>query len=169
MKLMIKIVMAGINMCCLIISLCYPNSATPISVLPLIVTTASWAVLSQGNDLSIHENKQKMGILIFSTVIAMMCIVIGLTCNINSNTELSDTGLSEQTKLNDYVVSFREDVALLGEKYFKYIYFALFAFISVSILILSEVVASYRSILHRSGENNNINFLISSKIKRSHK
>lgn len=143
MKTYIKIVMAGVNVVCLLITLLYPNSATPISLLPVIVTTTSWVFLSQKTTLSKIVDKRRREYLIFSTVLAVICVVIGITCRINQ----SSCGA-------EYSISFALETALIGGFSFDYVWFAGSAFLAILFLLVAEVVASHRSQLRRDAENN---------------
>lgn len=119
----VKIVMAGINIVCLIVTLLYPNSATPFAVVPVIVTTTSWTLFDKrGSSKFTH-------FLVVATFVASICLLIGLTSSVHDVNSVN--GISESPY---YSIVFNEKVAFIGGTSFSYgIFVALIlGFFSVS-------------------------------------
>lgn len=141
MKTNVKIVMAGVNIACLLITLLYPNSATPVSLLPVIVTVTSWVFLSREDGLSNKAAKRQREYLVFSTVLAVICVVMGVTSRI------------QQAKCGTgYVVCFIKETALIGDFSFDYAWFAGTVFFAILFLIVSEVIAAKRGRFQQPNE-----------------
>lgn len=145
MKTNVKIVMAGVNVACLLITLLYPNSATPVSLLPVIVTATSWVFLSRDANSSDKTAKRQREYLVFSTVLGVISIVMGVTSRI------------QQVKCGTgYIVRFIKETALIGDFSFDYAWFAVTIFIAILFMIVSEVIAAHRDQLQRRSEKGNM-------------
>ena len=133
MNILIKIIMMGINIVCLLITLAYPNSATPFSLIPIIITTATWVFAS------IQSGKKAKSTYVIFIVLAMFvsafCVILGLTTEI-----LPTEGIS-----NRYRVIFHNSVAMCGGMEFPYTYFFIFALLSIIGLIIGEFVGTKKS------------------------
>lgn len=131
-RIFVKIILAAVNAVCLAITLFYPNSATPFSLLPVIVTLASWVFVSNQNkphSVIYLEKDFRKEYLICAVVIASMCIILGSTGIISGEN-------------GKYIFTFRSEVAFLADLEFDYLLFAATAFISIMILIISEVIST---------------------------
>lgn len=137
MKTYIKIVMAGINIICLSVTLLYPNSVTSISLLPVIITVSSWVFLSNGEHLSASTKKRRREYLVFSTVFAVLCTVMGVTGRIQQAVTGSDS-------ISGYSIRFTDETAIIGGLSLDYFWFGLIAFISITFLVISEVIATHK-------------------------
>lgn len=164
--------MAAVNIVCLTVTLLYPNSATPFSLLPIIITTASW-VFSSSDHYSAYDTRggaaSRVVYLVFSVLIASGCILLGLTSSVGSDAEFADNIVveSEENKEytneesadienspthtweniyagigGEYFFEVGKDVAFFANNKFGYIKFALVAFISILSLIVTEVIAT---------------------------
>lgn len=99
----VKVVMTGINFVCLIITLLYPNNATPFAVVPVIATTTAWVLIDK-------EGHAFSRFLVLATCVASICLLIGLTGTLEKKSPSSIY----------YRVLFNENVAFIGDTSFDY-------------------------------------------------
>lgn len=123
-----KLVLSGINIACLIITLLYPNSGTPFSIIPIIVTASSWIFMTNRSD---ELTQKKTGLLVFATFLGAFCMTIGLTATIEPLEGYS----------SNYIVYIRDSVAILGGISFSYWTMAVI-FTSVIVLMVADVAAT---------------------------
>ena len=81
MSLRAKITMIAINLVGLVVTLAYPNSATPIAVLPVIVSVSTWLI-------TFDEQKQPItkyiGYLLSIVLLGALCILLSFLCDIEA-------------------------------------------------------------------------------------
>lgn len=133
MSTQVKIVMAAINVACLIVTLLSPTDITPLVLLTTIASTVSWAFTTQG------ETKQGRKNLILYTClasfVAVVCIVLGVTSSISNACSTENPGL--------YTIVFDDSLAFLAGKSFHYGWFAVPIFILMVSLMCIEVISSH--------------------------
>ena len=81
MSIGLKIIVAAVNLVCLIVTLIYPNDATPISLLPCWVTAGMW-IYNRLSSFSGRKTKALVLILplVFLTICASFSFCIGFAC-----------------------------------------------------------------------------------------
>ena len=83
MTIGLKIIVAAVNLVCLVVTLIYPNDATPISLLPCWITTGTWLY----NRLSSFSGKKTKALVVlilplaFLTFCAAFSFCIGFACD----------------------------------------------------------------------------------------
>ena len=137
----VKIVMIGINFACLFQNLQNPSQVTPFSVLPVIVTSTSWVFIDKNSKILTTV------LLIGSTIIGIMCFLIGINMKINSETlvmEMIDSGKPVLVNFN-----------------FDYKWFAYSSFFYYFVLTIADIIVSQRI------KNNPKDIYIDKEIKES--
>lgn len=156
----VKMIMAGVNIGCLLITLLLPNSSTPFSLLPILVMSVSWVFAANSSDARFGFNRAVIQFLAFTIVLAVGCCIIGATCKIYPNdpkqgtnpesTAVQDSSAAAQTENEDdenkkvsicnYKICIDDTVAIFGGKSFNYLYFASIYAVSTSVIIVSELI-----------------------------
>ena len=115
-----RIVVAIINFISLVVTLIYPNTATPISILPVVIGVTTWAFFHY-NEYK-EDGKKKAKIVVWTTVIlSCISVLLFVTC-----------------ELNNHVFKFKEDVAYLSGKTIEYYLFAIPTFVVTVLLMVAE-------------------------------
>ena len=133
MSTQVKIVMAAINIACLIVTLLSPADITPFVLLTTIASTASWAFTTQEKTKEGHK-----GLLIYTglaSFLAVVCIVLGVTSSIAEMCPNQAPGL--------YIITFDDSLAFLAGKSFDFIWFAIPIFVFIVFLMCVEVISSH--------------------------
>ena len=134
MSVLVKIVMAGINVACLINTLIYPSNATPFVILTTIASVVTWAFTTKEKSPAIQRG---LNLYIgYASVLSAICIVLGTSAKLQP---------LSQGVTNKYMFIFDPNAVLLGSRYFNYLYFAIFMFLSVTALMIFEIVAAINS------------------------
>ena len=132
MSTQVKIVIAAINIACLIVTLLFPADVTPLVLLTTIASTASWAFTTQEKT----KDGQK-GLLIYTSlasILAIVCIVLGVTSSIIRPDPCNNPGL--------YVFSFDSTLVGLAKVTINYLYFAIPMFLLIVFLMSIEIGSS---------------------------
>ena len=135
MTIGLKIIVAAVNLVCLIVTLIYPNDATPISLLPCWITAGTWLY----NRLSsFTEKKTKEIVLILPLVVLTACaafsLVIGFAC---------DYTISESIDYPCYVA--KETAIIPFDIQLNYGIFQGFVFIVCLVYSILEIVFDFIS------------------------
>lgn len=128
----VKIVMAAINIACLLVTLLSPASITPLVLLTTIASTVTWAFTTQEQtDLHRHGLHLYIG---GASLLSIVCIVLGTTTSISRPYPTTNPGRYEFT--------FDSNIAGLGGTKFNYLVFAVIMFFSISGLMAIEIYSS---------------------------
>lgn len=99
-----KTVFTFINIICLFVTLAFPNSSTPLSVIPVIVSVSYW-VYSTGHNAKVQNDRRIMVatyiFLVIALILATVCCIIGFTHEINAvnSDNLTDSNLSVDAQM----------------------------------------------------------------------
>ncbi len=118
-----RFVVTVINVFSLIFTLLFANSATPISVIPLIVSVTSWAFLDYDN-FTRQWKTWAIVIMTISLMLVLYCALLFATCRLESHYFV----------VNEYVVYG------IGTK-IEYTYFAIPTFVICCGLIIVDLVS----------------------------
>ena len=133
MSLQVKIVMAAINVACLIVTLFCPSDITPLILLTTIASAVTWA-FAKAEQSRLTRKWQFISTSVASGL-AITCIVLGVTATISHPNAPKHAG--------QYVFTFDETVVGLAGRYFDYLFFAITVFILILFLMGVELRASY--------------------------
>ncbi len=114
----VKVVMAFINIGCLIVALLLPTSTTLFSLIPVIVSAASWVFSGE------LQRKVYNMCLILASASGTVCFVLGLL------TSVEEQGINS----GHYIFRFNDHVAYLAGKIADYRIIAVF-FVHLSYII----------------------------------
>ena len=133
MSVGLKIIVAGINLVCLIVTLIYPNAATPISLLPCWVTAGMWLY----NRLSCFSGKKTKALvlifpLVFLTISAAFSFCIGFAC---------DYTVSESFKYPYYAA--RSDAIIPFDVHIDFRAFQIFVFVVCFLYYAADIVFEF--------------------------
>ena len=132
MSTQVKIVIAAVNIACLIVTLLFPADVTPLVLLTTIASTASWAFTTQ------EKTKDgRKGLLIYTSLAsipAIVCIVLGVASSIIRPDPGNNPGL--------YVFLFDSTLAGLANTTVNYLYFAIPMFLFIVFLMGIEIYSS---------------------------
>lgn len=130
----VKIVLAGINAACLLVTLLFPSTATPLLLLTTIAPVVSWAFTTQEQPATSKE-RLVLYIVVWASVLAAICIAVGVLTFVEQPDVQNNPGY--------YVFTFHASVAGVGNTSFNYFGFAIPMFFAIFFLMLCEVVASF--------------------------
>ena len=131
MSTQVKIVMAGINIACLIVTLLVPSSITPLILLTTIVSVVSWVFTSKPT--SPRTQVVVYLYVAYATLLAIICIVFGVTSSVEVNNSVTP---------NDYVFLFDSTVAKWGAQTYPYENYAWLMFVSIVSLMFGEILSA---------------------------
>lgn len=126
-----KTVFAFINLVCLFVTLVFPNSATPFSVIPVIASVSYW-VYSAGSAERDSESKSdkyfnvaSYFFLIIASILVLICCIVGFTHEINSeeSVQVSTISTEQQSAITVGTTEQSDNSALIQERssYTKYV------------------------------------------------
>lgn len=139
MNVLIKILVGAINFACLLVGLAFPNSATPMTILPPLVTSSSWIFTSARESKRI--NIPQLLLLVMSCIVGIGCFFLGAT----SQTVYTDN--------NMYLMKFHSNVAIVGGCTIPYDVLVSMVLTVFLALTFAEVVMSF-SYKKKSTKNN---------------
>ena len=123
----LKLVLFGINIACLLVSLLYPNAATPYSLIPIVVVSSTWIFTSDS------EQTTKRFPLAVSIAYIVICILVGTTSTICT--------IPDQ---NTYIIKVNPSVAFFANAEYSYLSFFLISVFSIVFLGVCEIISSYK-------------------------
>ena len=127
----VKIVMAGINIACLIVTLLVPSSITPLILLTTIVSIVSWVFTTKPD--SPRTQVVVYLYVAYATLLAIICIVFGVTASVE---------VANAATPNEYVFLFDNTVAKWGGQTYPYEKYAWLMFISIVSLMFCEILSA---------------------------
>lgn len=133
MSTQVKIVMAAINLACLIVTLAFPADVTPLILLTTIASTVSWAFTTQEPD-----DRHRKGLLIYiglASFLAIVCIVFGVTASV----------IQPDPTFNPscYAFKFDDMLVAIGGAELNYLWFAIPIFIFIVFLMVIEIYTTF--------------------------
>ena len=156
MQLKTNIVMLSINTACLLVTLFYPNSATPFSMLPIIVFSCYWIFKTKKDTKPgawMRVGRLARGALLFLAATEMLvCIVVGSTCTIMQNTS------------GTYFLVVGESVAFFHGKTFNYLSFFLMCFGVTTVVSFGELIATLKQMKSNGGKVTSFAQIVAARI-----
>lgn len=130
MSLRVKIVSATINIGCLLYTLFYPSPVTPVSLIPLVITAATWIFTFEPGRIQKHGAALN-AFTVAAALTGLLCFLIGTMATISPDVA--------RDPLSHYIVVFHPKTMALENKFFPYLLFALGTFILISALFIGEI------------------------------
>lgn len=153
-----KTIFASINIVCLFVTLAFPNSSTPLSIIPVIVSVSYW-IYSAGYDTEMQDdNRLKIVTYIFlviALILAMVCCIVGFTHEISAEEQdvQADIEANMQNEHGDendelaastkYVITPKSRYGISVSMPNNYNYFAFFIVLLVFALSVGDIVCEW--------------------------
>ncbi len=128
MSLKVKYVVTAINITCLVCTLLYPNPATAISLLPIIVTAVTWIF----DQRETNPEKERIWPCVLACLVGAGSFLLGVT----SSPILGDVG---------WIMEFREEVAFVAGKYIPYSLFTVIVLVMVIPIYVGDIIYTKRN------------------------
>ena len=124
-----KITMIAINLVGLIVTLAYPNSATPIAVLPVIVSVSTWIITF---DVTKQPLSRYLWCLLSTILLGAFCVLLSFLCDI-------------KTVAGSVQFTFKSESIFGTWSSFSYWFFAVGVFIDVLAMSIIELLKTNTS------------------------
>ena len=77
-----RITVAAVNIFSLAVTLIYPNTATPISILPVVIGVTTWAFFYY-NEYKEDTKKKAKQVICITVVLSCICAFLFVSCEFN--------------------------------------------------------------------------------------
>lgn len=122
---LVKLVLAGINALCLILTLLSPSNLVPLAVVPAIVTSSVWII----------DSTIRKGITPGNFILTVCAVITGMICfGVNFMAEIRP----------NHMIVFERSLYLLGGVQIEYYYFLLVTVLAFFALTAGELVTSFK-------------------------
>lgn len=147
-----KIVIAAINFLCLLVTLIYPNDATPIALLPCWITAGEWLYLRIPTPLKVSNKRDFFVITFFVMLVvcATLSMFVGFGCTYIDST----SPLFNGKYLGPYY-SLKENAVFPFNFEIEYAIFEGFVCLIFVLYFICEIIISAYDELHPEGDTKN--------------
>lgn len=139
MSLKVKYVVTAINITCLICTLLYPNPATAISLLPVVVTAVAWIF----DQRETNPERERIWPCVLACLVGAGSFLLGVT---------SSPSLDHAK----WIMEFREEVAFIGGRYIPYSLFAVIVLVMVIPIYVGDIIFTKRNNTEKNDRGNGI-------------